>query len=142
MVEFAQNTGNPELEEYWAYGLKSLDILQHHGMSEEEDAEEDITTAGGVDTKRIVRIVKVLGFRHELFRKLFVTIDGTPGLEDLIFRQSGRPRIPRKRVDTIDYRSPPKGLPESVFCQEYLNNLSPYQKEDLEFSAENFEIRE
>jgi hypothetical protein len=142
MVEFAQNTQNPELEEYWAYALQSLHILQHDGMSEEEDAEENITTEDGVATKRSVRIVKILWFRHESFRKLFAIIDATRGLEDLIFRQSGRPRIPRKRVDDVDYRLPPKGLPESIFRQEYLNGLSEYQKDELEFSTEAFEIRE
>lgn len=142
MIEFAQNTGNAGLEEYWAYALSSLHILQHNGMSEEEDAEEDITTADGVATKRIVRIVKDLYYRHESFRNLFVVIDGTPGVEDLIFRQSGRARIPRKRVDTVDYRFPPKGLPKSVFRQEYLDKLSVYQKDELEFSTEDFVIRE
>lgn len=141
MHEFAQNTGNNELEEYWGYALKSLDVLGVGCMSAEEDAEEDITTADGVRTKRTVRVVPILAFRHKSFLKMFKTIDETPGVEDLIFHQSGRTRLPRKRISTIDHRAPPKGLPDSVFDEQYLASLSGYQKEELEFEGD-FEIKE
>lgn len=140
MLEFAQNTGNDELEAYWGYALKSLDVLGNGCMSPEEDAEEDIIT-DGVHTKRTVRVVPILAFRHKSFQKMFEIIDKTPGVEDLIFHQSGRTRLPRKRVSTIDRRDPPKRLPESVFDQEYLAKLSRYQKEELEFEGD-FQIRE
>ncbi|KAJ3793192.1 hypothetical protein GGU11DRAFT_692260 [Lentinula aff. detonsa] len=141
MVQFARNTGNAELKEYWEYALKALNILQHDGMSDEEDVEEDITV-DGVATKRLVRIVKILGYRHESFRGLFKIIDATRGLEDLIFNQSGRSRIPRKRVNIVDLREPPKDLPKSVFRQEYLNQLSEFDIEELRISEQDFEIRE
>ncbi|KAJ3990967.1 hypothetical protein F5050DRAFT_1582207 [Lentinula boryana] len=141
MVQFARNTGNAELKEYWEYALKALNILQHDGMSDEEDVEEDITV-DGVATKRLVRIVKILGYRHESFRGLFEIIDVTRGLEDLIFNQSGRSRIPRKRVNIVDLREPPKDLPKSVFRQEYLNQLSEFDIEELRISEQDFEIRE
>ncbi|KAJ3780057.1 hypothetical protein GGU10DRAFT_279977 [Lentinula aff. detonsa] len=141
MVQFAWNTGNAELKEYWEYALKALNILQHDGMSDEEDVEEDITV-DGVATKRLVRIVKILGYRHESFRGLFKIIDATRGLEDLIFNQSGRSRIPRKRVNIVDLREPPKDLPKSVFRQEYLNQLSEFDIEELRISEQDFEIRE
>lgn len=141
MLEFAQDTRNDELESYWGYALKSLDVLGTGCMSAEEDAEEDITTADGVRTTRTVRVVPILAFRHTSFLKMFKIIDETPGVEDLIFHRSGRTRLPRKRVSTIDHRAPPKGLPESVFDQEYLAKLSKYQKDDLDFGGD-FEIRE
>lgn len=141
MVQFAQNTRNAELKEYWEYALKALNILQHNGMSDEEDVKEDITV-NRVATKRLVRIVKILGYRHESFRGLFETIDATRGLEDLIFNQSGRSRIPRKRVNIVDSCDPPTGLPKSVFHQEYLNQLSVFDIEELSFVEQDFEIRE
>lgn len=142
MLEFSRNTGNTALAEYWAYVLEALDILKHDCMSDEEDVEENITTEDGVDTTRKVRIVKLLWFRHESFRPLFETIDATRGLEDLIFHQSGATRIPRKRVAVVDSRLPPKGLPKSVFRQEYLDKLDEYAQEELQFRAEDFEIRQ
>lgn len=128
--------------DFWGYALKALDILRHDGMSDEEDFSEDIVVEG-VPTQRKVRKVKVLWFRHELFSDLFKKIDEAREVEELIFTQAGRTRIPRKRVQTIVNREPPKGLPKSVFRPEYLDALSKYEIEELELAKEeDFAVRE
>ncbi|KAJ3723623.1 hypothetical protein DFJ43DRAFT_990366 [Lentinula guzmanii] len=140
MVTFSRQSGDQDLEEFWSYCLQALDVLRHDGMSDEEDAKENIVT-GGLETTRKVRLVKTLHWRHESFKPLFEHIDKAKDVEELIFTQVGRGRLPRKRVDVVSKRDPPVGLPRSIFRQGYLETLSPYEMEDLQLAAGDFPIR-
>ncbi|KAJ3746808.1 hypothetical protein DFH05DRAFT_1523446 [Lentinula detonsa] len=124
MVTFSKQSGDQDLEEFWSYCLQALDVLRHDGMSDEEDAKENIVT-GGLETTRKVRLVKTLHWRHESFKPLFEHIDKAKDVEELIFTQ----------------RDPPVGLPRSIFRQGYLETLSPYEMEDLQLAAGDFPIR-
>jgi hypothetical protein len=141
MIRICEQYGNEEQAEFWRYTLRGLDILKHPGMSDEEDGTEEIIV-DGVVTEREVRLVKDLWFRHESFRDVFQIVDDTRGTETMIFSQAGRTRIPRKRVEDLDMRQPPVGLPQSMFREEYLDELHDYEIDDLEFSTEEFHIRE
>jgi hypothetical protein len=141
MIRICEQYGNEEQAEFWRYILRGLDILKDPGMSDEEDGTEEIIV-NGVVTEREVRMVKNLWFRHESFREVFQIVDGTRETETMIFSQAGRARIPRKRVEDLDLRQPPVGMPRSMFREEYLDRLLDFEIDDLEFSTEEFHIRE
>ncbi|KAJ3766050.1 hypothetical protein FB446DRAFT_654368 [Lentinula raphanica] len=121
---------------FWSYVLTCLDKLKHDGMSDEEDG----VLNEGHENEEQVKFVLVADFRHPSLRQLFEIVDKTPGLEELIFKQTGRTRRKRVRIDKVSKRPPPKRLPTAFFRDGYLDSLMPHQREDLVLSRKEFAL--
>jgi hypothetical protein len=135
MVEVSKEVRDKEAEEFWTSALDALSTLGEDGMSDEETTEES-TVVDGIQISRVVRKVKVLWYRHPNFRTTFLKVDETPENEPAIFSQQSRVFVERVRSGIVDYRNPPKGLPQDVFRPEYLQGLLPLQRKQLEISQE------
>ncbi|KAK7442279.1 hypothetical protein VKT23_016251 [Stygiomarasmius scandens] len=90
MITASHQRGSEEDVETWQYVFRCLKKLQHHGMSDEEDGEEQ-TAINGRQEIVPVRWVLALPWRHESFRDLFAMLDETRQVESTIFSQQGRP---------------------------------------------------
>ncbi|KAJ3752593.1 hypothetical protein EV360DRAFT_54935 [Lentinula raphanica] len=135
MIDFYKDIPHSEAKSFWNYVAQALQVLGEPGMSDEEDGQEDVVI-DGVETTQDVKLVKILWFRHESFSTLFQIVDGTPKAERRIFTQAGRQPTKRIRSDSIvDYRSPPRGYPEGIYRQEYLQKLKVHEREDLELQG-------
>ncbi|KAJ3898159.1 hypothetical protein F5879DRAFT_771350, partial [Lentinula edodes] len=77
---------------FWTYILQSLDILTHHGMSDEETGyDED-------NDEEPFKYVFDVDYRHPAFSPLFQHVDNTPALYPDFFCPTGTKRL--KRVST------------------------------------------
>ncbi|KAH7872188.1 uncharacterized protein C8R40DRAFT_1053039, partial [Lentinula edodes] len=130
MVQFCEEADDDSGLTFWSYVVDALLVLGDGGMSDEESGEEDVVI-DGVNTKQDVKKVTVLWFRHETFEPIFKQVDETPKVELKIFTQQGRLSVKRIRSNIIDKRDPPKGLPQDIFRQEYLDGLFPYQRKQF-----------
>ncbi|KAJ3759351.1 hypothetical protein EV360DRAFT_42090 [Lentinula raphanica] len=137
MVNAARQRKDKNALKFWTYGLNCLYKLKHEGMSEEEDA--TVThIVNGVETHEQVRHVLAPDFRHPVLRPYWQLVDQTRGLEDMIFKQTGRARMRRIRVDKVSNLPPPKHLPASFFRDGYLDSLMEHEKDDLRLSKREF----
>ncbi|KAK7434139.1 hypothetical protein VKT23_020365 [Stygiomarasmius scandens] len=130
--------------ETWQYILKCLEKLSHHGMSDEEDAEEEAVIDGRQETVPVRRVL-ILPWRHESFQGLFDMLDDTRQVESAIFSQQGRPRIKRIRVDEVPskVRTIPRHLPLSFFNPEYLAQIKyDHEVDNLAISKKPFPLRQ
>ncbi|KAJ3725329.1 hypothetical protein C8R42DRAFT_575756, partial [Lentinula raphanica] len=122
---------------FWDYVMHVVDTLKHDGMSDEEDGEVPMTV-GGLSRNHGVKKIMVLHWRHPWFSDLFRIVDSAPAIEKLIFHRAGRAHILRIPVDEATFRPPPVGLSVSYFRPNYLENLYPVDRADLQIS--NIEI--
>ncbi|KAJ3728478.1 hypothetical protein C8R42DRAFT_572095 [Lentinula raphanica] len=137
MVKASRQRKDSNALKFWTYGLNCLHKLKHEGMSDEEDA--TVThIANGVETREQVRHVLAPDFRHPVLRPYLELVDQTRGLEAMIFKQTGRARMRRIRVDKISHRPPPKRLPASFFRDGFLDSLMEHEKDDLRISKRDF----
>lgn len=139
MVQVSQERNDEAAVEFWRYVLSILHKFQHDGMSDEEDAYQDVTT-GGVTIKEQVKEVMILGFRNPYFRPLFEMVDQIKGLESMVFRDAGKAPMRRVRSSRISHRDPPKNLPKNFLNPKYVQALAPFRQELLKLKAE-FELR-
>ncbi|KAJ3717718.1 hypothetical protein C8R42DRAFT_586815, partial [Lentinula raphanica] len=139
MVRASRQRKDSNALKFWTYGLNCLHKLGHGGMSEEEDA---MVThlVNGVETHEQVRHVLAPDFRHPVFRSYWQLVDQTRGLEDMIFKQTGRTRMRRIRVNKISYQPPPTHLPASFFRDGYLDSLMEHERDDLHISKRPFAL--
>ncbi|KAK1221674.1 hypothetical protein PQX77_015504 [Marasmius sp. AFHP31] len=128
MVVVSRERGDKEAVILWAWVMRAVSNLRADGMSDEENDEEEAQDG----QPGVVRKVKVLNWRHPALRELFEIIDKTPGFEELIFTKQGRARIPRRRVEDVTKREPPKQLYRSFFRKEFLDALPSYVVDELE----------
>ncbi|KAK7438568.1 hypothetical protein VKT23_017903 [Stygiomarasmius scandens] len=143
MITASHQRGSEEDIETWQYIFKCLKKLQHHGMSNEEDGEEEATINGRQEIVP-VRQVLALPWRHESFRDLFAMLDETRQVESAIFSQQGRPRIKCIHVDEVPSkkRQIPQHLPLSFFNPEYLGQLKfDHEVDSLSISQKPFPLR-
>ncbi|THU95285.1 hypothetical protein K435DRAFT_607196, partial [Dendrothele bispora CBS 962.96] len=122
MINAERERGGEAGVAFWSYVLEALSKLGPKGMSDEEDATVDVAI-GELQAKQAVRLVHVLKWRHPDFRRLFEIVDKTPGMEDLIFSQTGKASLPRHRVDTESNRPPPKDLPKTFFKDDFFDGM-------------------
>ncbi len=139
MIKVCRERNDVDGQNFWEYVLQILHEFKHHGMSDEEDAEE-LVTRGGMAGIEATRRVLVLKFRNPYFRRLFELVDKTKGLETMIFNGSGKVPMKRIRIDATSNRQPPKGLPRNFLSDEFLETMLPHEKEALCLKGD-FELR-
>ncbi|KAL0057430.1 hypothetical protein AAF712_015928 [Marasmius tenuissimus] len=126
-------------EQFWAHFLETVTVLGPDGMSEESDVEE-VNVRGFTSVREQVRHLKNVAWRHPALRLHMETIDNTPGVERAIFTQTGRPRLRRVRVGTLDQRAPPQRLYRSSFRDGYLNRLHRERVKSLKIRKEDLPL--
>lgn len=99
-------------------------------MSDEEDGEMEDGTK--------VKMVMLLIWRNPLLRILFEQVDLAPTLEERLWRQAGKTKIKRIRVEDQPAitRPIPTNLPRSFFTPGLLEAMQDYQLEALVLSSD------
>ncbi|KAK7019361.1 hypothetical protein VNI00_018105 [Paramarasmius palmivorus] len=135
---------NAEEREFFEHILMLTEHLGHNGMSDEESADEEVQSSSSTfKERRHLKHVLIVPWRHPSIRQLYQGLDGIPGVENSIFRQTGRTtKLPRVRVEQKSKREPPKGLDRSVFNPTYLNKLKDYEEHALKITNGSFALRE
>ncbi|THU99860.1 hypothetical protein K435DRAFT_658109, partial [Dendrothele bispora CBS 962.96] len=146
MINIKREQGDERGVEFWSYVLTVIDVMKHHGMSDEEDETEPVMF-GNLRLMDQVRIVQELDWRDSSFSHLFALVDRTPRLETEYFNQTGKKPMKRLRDHPsrkIVKRKPPKGLPRSFFKPEYLRQKEafPHEIAALGLNKNDFEIRD
>lgn len=128
---------------YYSHALEAFNYLGGGGMSEDEDATEEIQVAGRVKKKKYKK-VRILYRRNPLMDRIIKRIDNIPnadGDDDHIFdARLGGPRVERKRVGEINKRKLPLNLPASLYRPEYLQQLQPYQISALKLNPDTWQL--
>lgn len=130
MIRGCRERGDQRGVDFWSYVLLVVEILEHYGMSEEEDGTVPVDF-GGLLRDQVIKKVKILWWRHPWFRDLFEIVDSAPAVEKLLFHRAGGARVPRVRVLDVDRRQPPVGMPVSFFREGYLEGLLAIDRSDL-----------
>ena len=128
--------------EMWKYVWEATDRLGHNGMSDEEDDEMALQQPDGIVRPTLVRKILKSNWRHRYFVDLYKFLDKVPGVEELVFRLCGKPRIPRVRVEQVSERTPPVHLPASFYSPSYLQKRSKFLIRDLKLSPDPFPLRQ
>lgn len=135
MIRACRERSDQRGVDFWSYVLLVVDILEHSGMSEEEDGTIPVDF-GGLLRDQVIKKVKILWWRHPWFRELFEIVDSAPAVEKLLFHRAGGARVPRIRVNDVDHRQPPLEMPLSFFREGYLEGLLPIDRSDLKVREE------
>ncbi|KAJ3744513.1 hypothetical protein F5050DRAFT_1561488 [Lentinula boryana] len=139
MVKICRERGDQEGVVFWSHALNVTEIIGDAGQSEEEDASIDVEIEG-VMMKQNVKKVSRLYWREPGIETMYISVDSAPGVEEGLFQRAGAPRIQRIRTDKIDHRLPPPNLPRSVFREEYLTALMPYELDELKLADYTIEV--
>ncbi|KAJ3831961.1 hypothetical protein F5878DRAFT_500939, partial [Lentinula raphanica] len=139
MARVCQERGDQQGLNFWEYVVLVVGILKQDGMSDEEDGEVPMTV-GGMTRNHAIKKILVVHWRHPWFRDLFRIVDSAPAVEQVLFHRAGHSRIIQLPVNEVTYRAPPTGLPMSVFRPEYLENLYPIDRQDLEISNRDIPV--
>ncbi|KAJ3926804.1 MAG: hypothetical protein NXY57DRAFT_865208, partial [Lentinula lateritia] len=92
---------------FWNYILRSLEILTHHWMSDEETGyDED-------NNEEPFKYVFDLDCRHPAFSSLFQHVDNTPALYPDFFCPTGAKRLKRVYTQLSVMRVPVNEIPSS-----------------------------
>lgn len=131
MIRTCQERKDKTGVEFWTYLLGVLGHLGHEGMSEEENAEVPVRYAGGLVRQQPIKKILILWWRHPWIVDLFKIGDSAPVVERILFHRAGAQKIQRIRVNEVQHRPPPLGLPKSLFREDYLDNMLPVDRDDL-----------
>lgn len=127
-------------ERYYSHAVDTYNYLQAGGMSEEEDATEEIKS--GTRVKRMkYKKIKILHRRNPIVDSMNKRVDDLPhGGEDIFDARGGGRRLERRRVGEISEKSLPPNLPASLYRPEYLRDLQPYEIDALKLSSDTWQL--
>lgn len=140
MYQACIERGDKDAADFWNYVLGVVKTLGAGGMSDEDDADEDINVQGVPTKRRIKRVLKPF-WRHDAIAKIFVWLDAVRYMEPGIFAACGLAPLPRKRVPEECLRPPPPNLPETFFKPGFFDNMPDYQKASFRLSPNEFPLR-
>ncbi|KAE9383233.1 hypothetical protein BT96DRAFT_1009490 [Gymnopus androsaceus JB14] len=142
MAEVCHRRGNMQGQDFWQKVLAYTLRLGAGGMSDEDEGIESVVRGSRTKSEK-VKIVKRLPFRHPYFEKLYDVVDQTPGLEELIFNQTGkRPLVRVRNRNSLSMCKPVTRLPRSFFPDGYLGQLFPFELDALQVSEEPWPLYE
>ncbi|THU94025.1 hypothetical protein K435DRAFT_669157, partial [Dendrothele bispora CBS 962.96] len=140
MKQASQDAGDDASQDYWKYVYNVIGLLGHEGMSDEEDGAE-ANDEHAYEQVIHVKNVLTMAWRNPEIRELMQLVDATPGVEAAIFRQVGRAKLPRRRVDKVSTRATPKHIPPSFFDPTYLQSLPQIRQINLHMRKKDFPLR-
>ncbi|KAJ3735337.1 hypothetical protein DFJ43DRAFT_991641 [Lentinula guzmanii] len=140
MAQKCRDRKDHDGERYYNHAVDIYNHLKAGGMSEEEDATEEIRVGNRVQRRRYKKI-RILYRRNPIVATINERVDALPHDADNIFdaRGGGR-RLERKRVGEISGKPLPRDLPASLYRPEYLQTLQPYEIDALKLSSVTWQL--
>ncbi|KAJ3866968.1 hypothetical protein EV359DRAFT_35495 [Lentinula novae-zelandiae] len=139
MRETCQERGDQAGVVLWSHALNLTEVIGDAGQSDEEDATINVEIEG-VTMKQNVKNVSRLYWREPGIKECYKIVDSAPGVEAAIFHRAGTPRMQRIRTYKLSHRAPPPSLPRSVFREEFLSTLMPYEVAELKLADYTIEM--
>lgn len=139
MRETCRKRGDQAGVAFWSHALNLTEVIGDAGQSDEEDATISVEIEG-VTMNQNVKNVSRLYWREPGIEECYKIVDSAPGVEAAIFHRAGAPRMQRIRTDKLSHRAPPPGLPRSVFREEFLSALMPYELAELKLADYTIEM--
>ncbi|KAJ3964603.1 hypothetical protein EV361DRAFT_811919, partial [Lentinula raphanica] len=121
-------------ESFWLWVLHVLDRAGVEFMSDEKIS-QSLTKAG------LLQVLH-LKWRAPYFTRLFIFIDTTTGVEEVLFKRIGRASMRRIRGKKDTTWPAPAGRPKSFYAPVFIAKLTPPQVAALRLDETKFVLRD
>ncbi|KAJ3737964.1 hypothetical protein EV361DRAFT_801935, partial [Lentinula raphanica] len=143
MGDVCHSVGDEDGESFWLWVLHVLDRAGVEFMSDEEDITVlDESHPSSSTTLTAAKQVLHLKWRAPYFTRLFIFIDTTTGVEEVLFQRIGRASMRRIRGKKDTTWPAPAGRPKSFYAPVFLAKLTPPQEAALRYDEARFVLRD